>query len=124
MTNRDKYIDKLSNKELATKIAYRNACSMCIRPQEGINPSECKMYGANCEEFIENWLSQDAEESDDDIIDILGIKYKTKEVECVSKDELRKGQINFLTNEILIDKTMSEQNKHITLMHEIIHGIN
>ena len=56
-------------------------------------------------------------------IDILGIKYQINEVECVSKNELRKGQINFLTNEILIDKTMTEQNKHITLIHEIIHGI-
>lgn len=56
-------------------------------------------------------------------IDILGIDYKVKEVECVSKEELRKGQINFLTNEILIDKTMTAQNKRITLIHEIIHGI-
>ena len=56
-------------------------------------------------------------------IDILGIDYKVKEVECVSKEELRKGQINFLTNEIFIDKTMTAQNKRITLIHEIIHGI-
>ena len=57
------------------------------------------------------------------VINILGIEYKVKEVECVSKDELRKGQINFLTNEILIDKTMTKQNKQITLIHETIHGI-
>ncbi len=57
------------------------------------------------------------------VIDILGIKYTVKEVECVSKDELRKGQINYLTNEILIDKTMSLQNKEQTLWHEIIHAI-
>ena len=56
-------------------------------------------------------------------IDILGIRYTVNEVECVSKDELRKGQINFLTNEIFIDKTMTSQNKRITLIHEIIHGI-
>ena len=56
-------------------------------------------------------------------IDILGIRYTVNEVECVSKDELKKGQINFLTNEILIDKTMTEQNKKITLIHEILHGI-
>ena len=63
------------------------------------------------------------EELKEIIVDILGIEYKVKEVECVSKDELRKGQINFLTNEILIDKTMTKQNKQITFMHEIIHGI-
>lgn len=57
------------------------------------------------------------------VIDILGIKYEVEEVECVSKEELRKGQINFLTNTILIDSTMTEQNKNITLIHEIIHGI-
>lgn len=56
-------------------------------------------------------------------IDIFGIKFQVKEVECVSKDELRKGQINFLTNEILIDKTMTKQNKQITLIHETLHGI-
>lgn len=58
------------------------------------------------------------------VIDILGIKYEVEEVECVSKDELRKGQINFLTNKILIDNTMTDQNKNITLIHEIIHGVS
>lgn len=57
------------------------------------------------------------------IIDILGIPYTIKEVECVNKDELRKGQINFLSQEILLDKTMTKENKKITLLHETIHGI-
>ena len=56
-------------------------------------------------------------------VDILGINYEIEEVECVSKEELRKGQINFLTNTILIDSTMTEQNNNITLIPEIIHGI-
>ncbi len=56
-------------------------------------------------------------------IDILGIKYIVKEVECVSKNELNKGEIHYLTNEILIDKTMTDQNKSIVLIHEIIHAI-
>lgn len=56
-------------------------------------------------------------------IDILGVKYTVQEVECVSKDELRKGEINYLTNEIRIDRTMPEDLKEQVLFHEILHAI-
>lgn len=61
-TNRDKYIDNATNEELATKLAYRDVCSMCIRAEQGIMPSECGMYGANCEKFIKQWLDMEVED--------------------------------------------------------------
>ena len=60
---------------------------------------------------------------DGEIFDVLGIRYKVREVPVVNKDEPRKGQINFLTNEILIDGSMPNDAKGQTLMHEIIHAI-
>ncbi len=54
---------------------------------------------------------------------ILGLDYEIEEVECVSKDELRRGEINFLTNRIKIDKTMPRDLKNQVLMHEIMHAI-
>ena len=33
-------------------------------------------------------------------IDIMGVEYTVSEVDVVNKEELRKGEINFLTNEI------------------------
>ena len=56
-------------------------------------------------------------------IDILGIPYHVKEVPVVSKDELRMGEINYLTNEILIDETLTTDMKGLVLMHEIVHAI-
>lgn len=56
-------------------------------------------------------------------VDILGIPYQVKEVECVNKCDPRKGEIDFLTCEIKIDKEMPEELKEQTLMHEIIHAI-
>ena len=46
-----------------------------------------------------------------------------KEVDVVNKFAPEKGEINFLTGEILIDKTMSAEIKNQTLMHEVLHGI-
>mgnify|MGYP000945350518 CR=1 FL=1 len=59
----------------------------------------------------------------DKTINILGLIYTVEEVECVSKDELRRGEINFLTNRIKIDKTMPGDLKNQVLMHEIMHAI-
>lgn len=56
-------------------------------------------------------------------IKILGMTYKVDEVECVSKDEPLKGQINNLTHEILIDRSMPDDLKKQTLLHEILHAI-
>ena len=56
-------------------------------------------------------------------INILGVPHTVQEVECVSKEELRKGEINHLTNTIKIDGTMPKEAKNQVLMHEIIHAI-
>lgn len=56
-------------------------------------------------------------------IDILGVIYTVEEVEVVNKDEPRKGEINFLTNRIKIDKELPESAKEQVLMHEILHAI-
>lgn len=56
-------------------------------------------------------------------INILGITYTVKEVDVVNKFEPRKGEINYLTNEICIDKNMPESLKGQVLMHEILHAV-
>lgn len=53
-------------------------------------------------------------------IDILGVEYTVSEVDVVNKEELRKGEINFLTNEIRIDKGMPGTLKEQVLMHEML----
>ena len=58
-----------------------------------------------------------------EIFDVLGIRYKVREVPVVNKDEPWKGQINFLTNEILLNGSMPNDVKGRTLMHEILHAI-
>ena len=54
---------------------------------------------------------------------ILGLDYEIEEVECVSKEELRRGEINFLTNQIRIDRNMPEDLKKQALIHEMMHAI-
>lgn len=56
-------------------------------------------------------------------IRILGQVYRISEVECVSKEELVKGSINYLTHEIRIDKSMPDDLKKQTMLHEVIHAI-
>lgn len=56
-------------------------------------------------------------------IRILGQIYRISEVECVSKEELAKGSINYLTHEIRIDKSMPDDLKKQTVLHEVIHAI-
>ena len=56
-------------------------------------------------------------------IDILGVEYTVSEVDVVNKEELRKGEINFLTNEIRIDKGLPDTLKEQVLMHEILHAV-
>lgn len=56
-------------------------------------------------------------------IDILGVEYTVSEVEVVNKEEPRKGEINFLTNEIRIDRQMPISLKEQVLMHEILHAV-
>lgn len=56
-------------------------------------------------------------------IDILGVIYQVNEVEVVDKEELCKGKINYLTNEIRVDKGLVQSAKEQTLMHEILHAV-
>lgn len=56
-------------------------------------------------------------------INILGITYQIEEVAVVNKTEPRKGEIDFLTGVIRIDKNMPKELKEQTLMHEILHAI-
>ncbi len=55
-------------------------------------------------------------------INILGVMYTVEEVDPVNKTDPRRGEINFLTNEIKIDKNMPETLKGQVLMHEILHA--
>lgn len=55
-------------------------------------------------------------------IDILGVKYTVQEVEVVCKTDPRRGEINYLTNIIKLDKNMPTSLKNRTLMHEILHA--
>ncbi len=56
-------------------------------------------------------------------INILGVVYQVNEVDVVDKEDLCKGKINYLTNEIRIDKGLVQSAKEQTLMHEILHAV-
>lgn len=56
-------------------------------------------------------------------INILGVIYEVQEVDVVNKVEPRRGEINYLTNVIRIDKNMPETLKEQVLMHEILHAV-
>ena len=56
-------------------------------------------------------------------LNILGVKFTVEEVPVVDKGEPRKGEINYLTNEIKIDESMPVSLKNQTLMHEILHAV-
>lgn len=56
-------------------------------------------------------------------LNILGVTYTVNEVDVVNKEELHKGEINYMTGEIRIDKSMPKEMKEQTLMHEILHAI-
>ncbi len=56
-------------------------------------------------------------------INILGLTYSVNEVEVVNKYEPLKGQIDYIKDEILIDKTLNSDAKMQTFIHEVLHGI-
>jgi hypothetical protein len=56
-------------------------------------------------------------------LNILGVEYTVQIVDVVSKDDPRRGEINYLTNVIKIDKEMPLSQKNHTLMHEILHAL-
>jgi hypothetical protein len=51
------------------------------------------------------------------------MEYSVEETECVSKDEIRLGEINVMRQNIRIDKSMGADAKNAALLHEIIHGV-
>ena len=55
-------------------------------------------------------------------IKILGIPYKIEEVEYISREDFRLGQVDFIHSEIKILEDMSKPMKEQTLLHEIIHA--
>lgn len=56
-------------------------------------------------------------------INILGVVYQVSEVDVVNREELRRGEINYMTNEIRIDRNLVQSAKEQTLMHEILHAV-
>lgn len=56
-------------------------------------------------------------------INILGVEFKVSYVDCVDKFSPKKGEINYLTNEIRIDDSMPKDLKNQVLCHEIMHAI-
>ena len=56
-------------------------------------------------------------------VNIMGVIFFVREVAVVNKECPRKGEINFITNEIRIDKDLSPTSKKQVLMHEILHAV-
>lgn len=56
-------------------------------------------------------------------INILGIVYKVEEVQVVCKKIPRIGEINYMTQVIKIDSTLSEERKKQVLIRETLHGV-
>ena len=56
-------------------------------------------------------------------LNILGVEYALREVDCVSKYEPVRGQINHMSSEILLDRNLTDKMKTVTLLHEILHAI-
>lgn len=69
-----------------------------------------------------NHMCSCANERQEKVIDVLGVRYTIKEVDVVNASELRKGEINYLTNEIRINKGMPASLKNQVLMHEVLHA--
>ena len=56
-------------------------------------------------------------------ITVMGIEYTVEYVEVVNKEEPRFGQVDFFESRIQIDRSLSEDMKKQTLLHEILHCI-
>mgnify|MGYP007041251774 CR=1 FL=1 len=60
---------------------------------------------------------------DQQTIEILGVPYRLKHVDTISREELRIGEIDFLRQEILLLNGLEKEIERVTLWHEVIHGI-
>lgn len=56
-------------------------------------------------------------------VKIAGITYQVREVEVVNKETYLFGEINYITQVIKIDSSLTQERKRQVLMHEIIHGV-
>ena len=56
-------------------------------------------------------------------IDILGVLYKVKLVNLTSRRKALLGEIDYVKQEIRIDKKLKKERKREVLLHEIIHGL-
>lgn len=56
-------------------------------------------------------------------INLLGVEIAIKETDVVNKLEPRKGEYDYLTATILLDKNMPVSMKNNTLMHELLHAM-
>ncbi len=56
-------------------------------------------------------------------VTVLGITYRVEEVEYISKEAFRIGEINYTEQVIKIDRSLSEQKKGQVFMHELIHAV-
>ncbi len=57
-------------------------------------------------------------------IKIGHMDYHYQELECVSKEELKRGEVNFINREIKVDNTMDKPTIAETVIHEVIHAID
>lgn len=108
-TNREKYIDSMTDKELAL---FLSCGSQIIDNQIDTNPSLTddeeirKQAARNCEE-IEKWLSQKVELTADEMFEELGYE-KMKEDKCVF------GYIKAVNSKIIIIEITYQGKREIT----------
>lgn len=57
------------------------------------------------------------------MVNILGVPYSVQEKAIVSRDEPRKGEIDFIKCEITIDEALPDASKVQVLFHECLHAI-
>lgn len=72
MTNREKYIDKVSNEKLAEFIIKANCerCDMCLK-KDKCQKMDRDVIESECYKGIEQWLSQEAESTADEMFEEL-----------------------------------------------------
>lgn len=58
-----------------------------------------------------------------DSITVMGVEFKIEYVDVVSKEAPTLGQVDYFTNTITIDKSLSDDMKRVTLLHELLHCV-